>query len=377
MVAVAHKLPDETKQADLVLAALRGQKNEAVRCSLLRVLGGIGSPAALEPLQAAAKDTNDPVRDAAIRALANWPNPAATPILLRIYQSARDAAHRALALRGFVRLTGLDTNAAPAAILAEYRQVMPQVKGLGETRLVLSGLANIPDPQALQLIEPCLKEDGVEEEAAQAAVKVAGAIVAGHRDLARQTVERVLSISQNDAVKQQAREVLQVLDQNEGFIGAWQVAGPYQQAGKSGMDLFNVAFAPETNDASSIKWRLVNLRLNANAPTILDLLSLLGGDQRVAYLHTWIHSDQACKARLELGSDDGVKAWLNGAVVCSNNVDRGLVPGQDQAGISLKQGWNELLLKVTQGGGGWAACARLRDPEGNKLTGVRFAAVRE
>ena len=72
-----------------------------------------------------------------------------------------------------------------------------------------------------------------------------------------------------------------------------------------------------------------------------------------------------------LGSDDGVKAWLNGNLVHGNNVDRGLVVDQDMALVGLKKGTNELLLKVTQGGGGWAVAARIVAMDGLPIAGLR------
>jgi hypothetical protein len=137
------------------------------------------------------------------------------------------------------------------------------------------------------------------------------------------------------------------------------------------MDLFEVAFPPE-QEAAWAEWRTISAPAAGSQPAIVDLMGLLGGSERVAYLRTWIHSRETQRARLELGSDDGIKAWLNGAVVHANKVDRGLAPGQDTVPVTLNEGWNMLLLKVTQGGGGWAACARLRDPDGGKLTGVRI-----
>jgi hypothetical protein len=77
-------------------------------------------------------------------------------------------------------------------------------------------------------------------------------------------------------------------------------------------------------------------------------------------------------ARLLMGSDDGVKAWLNGAVVYGNNVDRGLIVDQDMASIVLKKGTNDLLLKVTQGGGGWAVCARIVGVNGQPLSAMKI-----
>jgi hypothetical protein len=77
---------------------------------------------------------------------------------------------------------------------------------------------------------------------------------------------------------------------------------------------------------------------------------------------------------LELGSDDGIKAWLNQEVIHTNNALRGCGPGQDKVNAMLRQGWNELMLKVTNDGGGWGACARLRAPDGGAVTGVRVDA---
>jgi hypothetical protein len=91
----------------------------------------------------------------------------------------------------------------------------------------------------------------------------------------------------------------------------------------------------------------------------------------VAYLKTRVVAPQDRDAALLLGSDDGVKAWLNGVVVHGNNIDRGLVADQDMAPIRLKQGPNDLMLKITQGGGGWAGCARITGMDGKPIQGLR------
>jgi hypothetical protein len=78
-----------------------------------------------------------------------------------------------------------------------------------------------------------------------------------------------------------------------------------------------------------------------------------------------------------MGSDDGIKAWLNGKVVHTNNVDRGCVVDQDTAGVRLAQGTNVLMFKITQGGGGWAAAARLADNDGKPISGLQVVPVPE
>jgi hypothetical protein len=106
----------------------------------------------------------------------------------------------------------------------------------------------------------------------------------------------------------------------------------------------------------------------------MDLLKAFGGEQRVAYARTWVHSDQEQPVLLELGTDDGVKVWLNSTVVHTINVLRGLTPGSDKVNVTLKAGWNSLLLKVTQLNQGWGFCARFRKPDGSHLDGLQFSA---
>ncbi len=101
-------------------------------------------------------------------------------------------------------------------------------------------------------------------------------------------------------------------------------------------------------------------------PWILDLLKLYPGDSRAAYVRTWIHSEIKQTALLEIGSDDGVKAWLNGKLVHANSIARAAIPGSDRTSIALKKGANKLMLKITQNVSRWEFCARLRSANGKK-----------
>jgi hypothetical protein len=118
-------------------------------------------------------------------------------------------------------------------------------------------------------------------------------------------------------------------------------------------------------------------RLPANnheaEPWKIDLLQAIGGLQRVAYARTWINSPRQQNVRMEIGSDDGIKIWLNNTVVHANNVARAVQPGSDKVDVTLKKGWNSLLLKVTQYNAGWGFCIRLAEPGGEPVTGLRAA----
>jgi hypothetical protein len=80
-------------------------------------------------------------------------------------------------------------------------------------------------------------------------------------------------------------------------------------------------------------------------------------------------------ARLELGADDGVKAWFNRRVVISHNRGGDVVPGSETTAITLNPGWNPLLLKITQWSAGWGFCAKIVRPDGAPLDGLRFSAI--
>jgi hypothetical protein len=106
----------------------------------------------------------------------------------------------------------------------------------------------------------------------------------------------------------------------------------------------------------------------------MDLLKTFGGEQCVAYARTWVHSDQDCPVRLELGSDDGLKVWLNDKQVYALNTARPLQPGSDKVDLTLHSGWNLLLLKVTQNNQGWEFCARFLKPDGSHMDGLQCGA---
>ena len=54
---------------------------------------------------------------------------------------------------------------------------------------------------------------------------------------------------------------------------------------------------------------------------------------------------------ISLGSDDGIKVFLNGKQILANNIGRGAEPDQEKITLNLKKGENFLLLKIHNGSG--------------------------
>ncbi len=77
---------------------------------------------------------------------------------------------------------------------------------------------------------------------------------------------------------------------------------------------------------------------------------------------------------LLVGSDDGVKVWLNGGLIHTNDANRShdyFAPDTDVVGgLTLNQGENRLMVKVRNGSGAFSFSARLADADGNALPGL-------
>lgn len=144
------------------------------------------------------------------------------------------------------------------------------------------------------------------------------------------------------------------------YVLNWEAAGPYMQDGASYQDLYDIPLGPERPGAE-VGWKPVVVQMYNLHSGHVDLLNALGeGTHRVAYLRSRIESKEAKPVHLDIYTDDGVKVWLNGQVVHGANVGRGMPVAPDKVTVALKQGTNELMLKVTQGIGPWGAIVRMR-----------------
>ncbi|MHC4879376.1 MAG: hypothetical protein ACYTGL_23225 [Planctomycetota bacterium] len=82
-----------------------------------------------------------------------------------------------------------------------------------------------------------------------------------------------------------------------------------------------------------------------------------------AYAVTELSCPADVKGTLLLGSDDGVKVWLNEEVIHHNRVHRSWHIAEDRIAVPLKSGTNSLMLKIDQASGGWGfACEFIDEP---------------
>lgn len=110
--------------------------------------------------------------------------------------------------------------------------------------------------------------------------------------------------------------------------------------------------------------------------------SRLPGINTTAYLSFWVYSPRATDAgaatlKMEMRLDDGVKIWINHDLACTNNQLRG--PGVTDPvtmPVTLRAGWNHVLVKSATLDGPWFFAARFLSDDQALLKSLRSAPVR-
>jgi len=343
----------ERASARTSLATLRG---EGVDEALIARLGGADAReqvevvAALTPrgvteavpalLKGAASDKRE-VRTAAVAGLRELAEAQHVPALVDLLGNA-NAGERDEVRKTLVAVA----RRCKAEKQASQALVAKLDAGVQGRSLVLAALGDLGDDSGL---------------AALAAVTIANGVYVTDAEPVKEVLQRVVAADVSKEIKDQASRTLGEIEMRKSYLVDWEVAGPYMEKDKNYSQLFDTPFGPEVKNAE-VTWRKMPVSAEGQHPAYLDLLKELnGGEQRVAYLRTKIESPDLKPVTLEIFSDDGVKAWLNGRVVHSNNVARPIMAEPDRINVTLAKGTNTLMLKVTQNSLPWGAVVRVRE----------------
>src|ERR1019366_8130351 len=297
--------------------------NLAARIALLQV-GVFFTDARLrDALRAALKDPNDLVGTAVARELCDSRDVQLMPDLLELAKTSTEPAIRANALAGYVRLVGEDDANFPAS---RRVQLLQSAFGLAaraeEKRLILSSLATAPNLESLQLVDRALNEPEIKSAAEVAALRIASALLPTEPTAATTLLRRLVAEGSSPDVETGAQSALKKFDAD------WLYAGPYRQAGVECRALFDIAFAPELPNANQVEWRRASGTADLARRGEVDLADVVGGNDCVVYLKTRVFAPTAQPGRFSVGSDDGIKFWVNGELIHANNAVRGLTPGE-------------------------------------------------
>ena len=254
----------------------------------------------------------------------------------------RDAAHPGRWAREFARRKALLRASGPEAVLA-----------LLGAMLELQGEVAGPDLAAFL--------DG--------ARKHREPLVAAHAGYVRGQLEEARG----------EQERASALYRGEGFVLDWQIVGPFENAGRAG---HAAVYAPETEAFAAgqsffgklpgepLSWRRF---VHADAPrgAFVNLADLLDPpEQAVGYATVWVRADRPGPAALHLGTSGAYKVWHDGALIGEDDTYRTPTPLQAAHPLTLRPGWNRLLIKLATDDGMWGFYARISAPDGAPLPGL-------
>lgn len=206
---------DRVENADVVASAISEvmpSVGTPARCELLRVLGPCGGDTALGELRKALASGDSKITEAALHALADWPDAKPAPALLKVAGETKKLLHKVLALRAYVRMVGLPTERPVGKTLKMYKDAMQIAERPNEKKLVLGGIGDVSDVRALQMVEPCLSDEALQVEAAVATIKIAKAIAEKNPDAAARALRKVLDTPVNKDQRKEAEAVLKGIE---------------------------------------------------------------------------------------------------------------------------------------------------------------------
>jgi len=142
---------------------------------------------------------------------------------------------------------------------------------------------------------------------------------------------------------------------SEVSLGPWHYTGPFDSTDGAGFDTVyppekgvDLKASYEGKNGRTIAWKAGHRFRDR----VVNSLAVFEDNEQIAvYLYRVITAPTPRKLPVLLGSDDTITVWVNGEKLLAHNVGRACRLGDEQLALDLRQGDNELLVKVCQGGG--------------------------
>jgi hypothetical protein len=166
----------------------------------------------------------------------------------------------------------------------------------------------------------------------------------------------------NKLKEELAKHNIQVdLTRQLGFLPKWNLVGPFEHANEAN---FNTALGPELNlqqfdlkaeyegkpeegTPRKVTWKPCETSDPNGIVNLNDQIGKFKG--AIAYAFTEFKSEQEQPVQIRVGCINGVKVWVNGVEVVSEEIYHvGMDPDQFSGAAQLKQGVNQILVKICQ-----------------------------
>ncbi len=143
----------------------------------------------------------------------------------------------------------------------------------------------------------------------------------------------------------QAQEI-----EGELELTPWSKIGPFRASSLD--DAHKTAFVDEA--AVDLEKQYGDFRWEEAGDLVDGKIHELREGNSAHYVYRTIKTEVARSVLISLGSDDSFKLWHNGVLIGQKNMVRGVAPDQDKFRLELAAGENTILLKISNGVGGYA-----------------------
>lgn len=343
------------------------------RAAALRIISERGLPGLRNAILKALDDSDAGVRSVGLDLAAKTHDEDIANAALAIAGKTQDDSERTQALRAHLALALHLARSGEAASARDMAAKALDVARSGASKnQAIDVLVRVADASTEALLQ---KHDLPSEGVARVKLAIATQIAPTDRDHAIELFHAVVRGSADRNRRNAAAAGLTELGVDMstfaealGFITRWKLLGGFPEATKE--DLGTLAFPadaatdqPVAVDDASLSW--VD-HATVDLEGRIDFVELFKpSEHAVAYALCDVTVEGGGAARLMLGSDDGAAVWLNGELLLNNFTSRGLTPDEDKMDVTLKPGPNRIIVKVTQGGGGWGFCLRLVPEQAN------------
>jgi hypothetical protein len=198
---------------------------EATKAVILELGAVIGDSNALKLQRGALKSPNKQLSAAALRALAKWPNESSAADPLELAKNASEAVDRIVALKGYIRLAGLNTaRLSDTQRVRMLRTAMKLATRPEERKQIIGAMQHVKSIESLETLQQYLDSPELEAEAQISAANLLW-------DMRRSRLAEVMAIakklaaSKSRAVSDKAKRTLKDLDTSKWTQTLLGVAG--------------------------------------------------------------------------------------------------------------------------------------------------------
>ena len=211
---LAVRRAGERDSCEEKLAAKFAGASVANQAYLLALLGEVSSKKALETVAAAVKSPKAAIKDAATKALGEWGNAAAAPVLLEIAKTDPEPKYRTRAVHGYIRIARQFQVPAEKR-LEMFRAAMELAPRDDERNLALDILTRIPSPTALDLAVFYAQEPALRGMASAVAIEISDTQVVRHPKEVAASLRKLLETNPSENIASGAKGLIEECESGE------------------------------------------------------------------------------------------------------------------------------------------------------------------